>query len=85
MLTRLTNVFLTGRRWRNVGGLPGACLTAQNQGAPDIRVHGPGSAGAELFEAVRVFFRAHTDFNVLAHLTPGNNVRMLPQDGSFAD
>ena len=38
---KLENIFLTSLHWDNIGGLPGACLTAQEMGNAGLTVHGP--------------------------------------------
>ena len=40
-LAQLEHVFITSKSWKNIGGLPGLCLSVRSAGAPDITIHGP--------------------------------------------
>ncbi|GBP34958.1 Zinc phosphodiesterase ELAC protein 2 [Eumeta japonica] len=53
-LSRLDDVFITNKTWRNIGGLPGLSLTLQDVGVPKITLHGPEGL-ADLYNATRRF------------------------------
>lgn len=40
-LSKIDHIFLTNLSWKNVGGLPGLLLTAQDSGITDLRIHSP--------------------------------------------
>lgn len=40
-LAKVENIFFTRTSWANVGGLPGASLTIQDIGIPELKLHGP--------------------------------------------
>ena len=40
-MTQIEHVLITSKSWENIGGLPGALLTLQDTGVPEIRLHGP--------------------------------------------
>jgi hypothetical protein len=40
-LAKLEHIFITQPTWANLGGLPGAALTIQDVGVPEITLHGP--------------------------------------------
>lgn len=53
-LSRLEHIFVTTPTWKNMGGLPGMALTIQENGVPDIKIHGPKGC-SDLFKAVERF------------------------------
>lgn len=53
-LSRLENIFITSKTWRNIGGLPGLSLTLQDVGVPNITLHGPEGLD-ELYSATKRF------------------------------
>ncbi|XP_044272419.1 ribonuclease Z, mitochondrial isoform X2 [Tribolium madens] len=53
-LAKLEHIFITRPTWTNIGGLPGAALTIQDVGVPEITLHGPQGL-EEIFIATRRF------------------------------
>nr|XP_008197361.1 PREDICTED: ribonuclease Z, mitochondrial isoform X2 [Tribolium castaneum] len=53
-LAKLEHIFITRPTWANIGGLPGAALTIQDVGVPEITLHGPQGL-EEIFIATRRF------------------------------
>ncbi|CAL7948908.1 unnamed protein product [Xylocopa violacea] len=53
-LSKLTNVFLTHISWKNVGGLPGILLTAQDNGLRKLNIHCPDGLDS-FIEMVKTF------------------------------
>lgn len=53
-LSKLENIFITQAVWKNIGGLPGAALTMQDVGVPEVTLHGPRGLD-KLFNATRRF------------------------------
>ncbi|XP_045771423.1 ribonuclease Z, mitochondrial isoform X2 [Maniola jurtina] len=53
-LSRLDDIFITNKTWRNIGGLPGLSLTLQDVGVPNITLHGPEGLD-ELYNATKRF------------------------------
>ena len=39
--TQMKSVFITDRSWKNIGGLPGLCLSMRANGAQNLDIHGP--------------------------------------------
>jgi len=64
-LAQMENIFLTSKTWRNMGGLPGLCLSIRSAGAPDVTVHGPKGV-MDIYEATKGFLLLF-EFDVLAH------------------
>jgi len=56
------NVFITGRSWKNLGGLPGICLTLKGYGEREITIHGPPGC-MDIYEATEGFLLLR-DFGV---------------------
>ncbi|KOC66769.1 Ribonuclease Z, mitochondrial, partial [Habropoda laboriosa] len=53
-LSKLENIFLTNISWKNVGGLPGLLLTAQDNGSTTMNIHSP--EGMDIFtETIKKF------------------------------
>jgi len=73
-LAQLEHVFITSKSWKNIGGLPGLCLSCRSAGAPDITIHGPKGC-MDLYEATKGFVTLF-DFDVQAHTV---------EDGVFED
>ena len=73
-LAQLEHVFVTSKSWKNLGGLPGLCLTVRSCGAPDITIHGPRGC-MELYEATKGFLTLF-EFDVGSHHA---------EDGDFED
>ena len=73
-LATLEHVFITSKSWRNLGGLPGLCLSCRAAGAPDITIHGPKGC-MDLYEATKAFVTLF-EFDVEAHNA---------EDGAFED
>ncbi|KAF4520499.1 hypothetical protein B566_EDAN004750 [Ephemera danica] len=40
-LSKLEHIFITHSSWKNLGGLPGMCLTLQDSGVSEVVLHGP--------------------------------------------
>lgn len=72
-LTRLEHFFITRPTWRNMGGLPGLCLTVQETGVPGVMLHGP--------EGTRDLFKATEKFVILNRL----NVTEADVSQNFVD
>jgi ribonuclease Z len=53
-LAKLEHIFITQPTWANLGGLPGAALTIQDVGVPEITLHGPEGL-QEIFIATHRF------------------------------
>jgi len=63
-LAQMENIFLTSKTWKNMGGLPGMCLSIRSAGAPDVTVHGPQGV-MDIYEATKGFLLLF-EFDVLA-------------------
>jgi ribonuclease Z len=40
-LAKLEHLFFTKSSWKNLGGLPGLCLTLRDAGVSSVTLHGP--------------------------------------------
>ena len=40
-ITKIENIFITAKSWKNIGGLLGMILTLQDTGIPEVNIHGP--------------------------------------------
>lgn len=40
-LAKLEHLFFTKSSWKNLGGLPGLCLTLRDAGVSNVTLHGP--------------------------------------------
>lgn len=56
-LAKLEHIFVTQAVWKNMGGLPGAALTIQDVGVPEITLHGPEGLVRYLFLFLINFLR----------------------------
>jgi len=86
------NVFITGRSWKNLGGLPGICLTLKGYGEREITVHGPPGC-MDIYEATQGFLLLRgfsvREFNKDKYVDPAveikqvvlnRNEQLLPSD-----
>jgi ribonuclease Z len=53
------NVFITQSNWKNLGGLPGLCLTLRGFGIPKINIHGPPGC-MDIYRATKDFVQLRT-------------------------
>ncbi|CAK9822129.1 Ribonuclease Z, mitochondrial [Anthophora retusa] len=53
-LSKLTDIFLTTLSWKNVGGIPGVLLTAQDNGLDAVNIHCPEGLN-QFVETVQTF------------------------------
>eukprot|EP00088_Acartia_fossae_P014124 TRINITY_DN1752_c0_g1_i12.p1 TRINITY_DN1752_c0_g1~~TRINITY_DN1752_c0_g1_i12.p1 ORF type:complete len:1018 (-),score=227.81 TRINITY_DN1752_c0_g1_i12:101-3154(-) len=61
-LNSLRNIFITDRSWKNIGGLPGLCLSMRMYGAHNLEIHGPKGC-MDIYQATRNFVNLR-NFNV---------------------
>ncbi|XP_043289632.1 ribonuclease Z, mitochondrial isoform X2 [Venturia canescens] len=55
-LSKLEHIFVTTPNWKNMGGLPGVALTIQDNGVPNIKIHGPAGC-SDFFKAIEGFVK----------------------------
>jgi ribonuclease Z len=53
-IAQTENVFLTSNTWKNMGGLPGLCLTVRSYGSTEMTIHGPPGC-MDIYEATKNF------------------------------